>query len=933
MAYDFFKDKFWSGNIGIKPDGTHPFLSCYCSGYEDDDDKKECDIKSLSHCRPLKKPLFTLKGPVWISIQKLQCTVHETGKLVDFWDPDFKFGETDEWWDESKKIFAETNGGICQVGSFYFSAGFFRYLWCRWNTTNKIEQVRASIIELWLSQHIELFTDEEYKDLKYIFKCDGESQVFEKLIDLILPSTQTLNRIIFGFGWDFNGKLYNKLVNTLCCLGQRWLGVDATFSRCKGIIIFIGVKSRFSALTIKAEWGHFFGWEYLPDCKESYRFIVPPLARIVKKILKLGPVRTDQEDFQFSCDEAEQLQNLGRLTFKYIKEKLNNGRNLLTNEAGTHTYNLTELGRDCNVEQDIWHAQKRIFDDKVLLKGDPEYRLAVRDLTFIYNGVKQPGEPIILNGLFTGINWYSCCFEEKFADAVKRFSFELDFANVIDAFAKYRRSYQEGIRFRNEALIELESTPKYTECCDIMREILNLVHPAFWLSLFARWGFRAGDVLSNWLSWQFIIDVPVYNSQKDYKDGNVRWTKMNTDFVSIDLIETILGILRWPKTTLHNFGYQTFEHYMAHKRSFMSYWASPHYVSFEVRIANNMPLCVISDEQRAQNRIRLCLREKRMRFEYNNTLFKTLVAGTQGIEFTHGVTNYNLIWKCQRRPGYGVSQNLSQTVMYNMKHHEYVFVNIWNRHWPKDIKSRLQEIYTEFRAIYRYIKDLRKDPRNPCIRIEPNHDVAKQLADAYFDSLDLPLVREPWNKRKEENDALLFQLLLANVKLHRIKLKFNTNNTRTNNPKYKYRLIDPPHSDSSDENDIDDYDYEDVDNKALDAKERKRQNRILAPLIAAGDKRLKNWWVEEIPELKRIETVNRSKDAKRKVCLANDDNDEDAVAVTEIIKNLDAADLSCFQFETPPKSFIDEAFRAFRRRHSKATICNKLNYFSIKVAR
>ena len=49
------------------------------------------------------------------------------------------------------------------------------------------------------------------------------------------------------------------------------------------------------------------------QCKESYRALFPPLARLVKKTLYLGPYRPLTEIFTFSCDNAEGLAKNGKL--------------------------------------------------------------------------------------------------------------------------------------------------------------------------------------------------------------------------------------------------------------------------------------------------------------------------------------------------------------------------------------------------------------------------------------------------------------------------------------------------------------------------------------------------------------------------------------------------------------------------------------------
>ena len=547
----------------------------------------------------------------------------------------------------------------------------------------------------------------------------------------------------------------------------------------------------------------------------------------------------------------------------------------LVNKDASHSYNLDELGNDSVVEQDLWHALKRLDDDKVLLKSDVEYKLARRDLGFIYKGVGQPAKPIILNGKRTALSYYFGMFEDRFDSDYEQLDFELSLSFVIDAMCCYRRAYHRGSILRNEQLRRLTNMDKFAECCDVIREILIWVHSFFWASLFAKWAFRARQVQNtdNWTEDYRVMEIPVYNIRMDYELGNKRMVTITKDFVSTDLIETILGILRWSTTNVVNYGYQTFEYYCAHKRSFFSFWRSPHYQSFEDRANNDsISFAVISDEAKAQNRIKLCTSERRMRFEFNNTLKKTLVDGTKGLEFFHSVTNFGMIWKSQRNMLTALAQNKSQMMLYNKNHYDYVFINCWYTFWPKDIKARLQKLYTDFSVIYQKLKNLKRNPRNPCVTIKPNYDFAKQWVDDYVKTLDLPMIREPWNIRKQENDSLLMQILLTNVKAKRIKMNFTPNNKRTKLSNCNFRYTQE--SESENETDCDEEcEFEDASIEDLTDAERLEQHESNAKYILLGDKRMTKWRLKENPALKKIQALNKKLYNKQKVCTVDDEDE------------------------------------------------------------
>ena len=343
LAYDFFRDKCLNATLGVTT--TSDYYTSFC--HKHCEDHRDCDIKSLGECRPLTKPLITLDGPIFVQIARLKCVTHNVE--IDPWQQEFVFGETDDWLDESKNVFSNCNGGIVKYGEYLYSWDAFRYIWSSWTTNSKINKIRENVGHLWRSKMINLFSTSEYVDLCDIFGVSGYKEVFDKMIDLILPSIASLIKLVIDLGFHYALPLANKLVDTLLKLGQRWFGWDGTEKIGKGIITCLYLKFKMAILTVKGEFGFYLLWDYLPKRGESLQLIVPTIAKLVYKTLKYGPYRPDQENFAFCCDDAAKFQRAGKLIFDYVIKHFNDGKKKLWNVAKTICYDLIQLKNDCVV--------------------------------------------------------------------------------------------------------------------------------------------------------------------------------------------------------------------------------------------------------------------------------------------------------------------------------------------------------------------------------------------------------------------------------------------------------------------------------------------------------------------------------------------------------------------------------------------------------
>lgn len=931
LASDFFRAKCLNAAIGIEQGDGCEYFSCFCKKYKDDPDRKQCDITSLGGGYENKRCLFTLNGPIWIRVNKYKCNVHK--ESIDFWDPDFVFGETDEWFVQTQKVFKESGGGVARIDDTFFSYDFVRFLWSKWRTNTSVSGARRCIMQIWASKLINIFDDDEYEKLKIIFKCNGNAEVFEKMVDLLLPAVKTILSIITGLGWELVKDLKSELEDVIASMGFRWVGWDGTWNVVKGIMLFIGIFTRIAALTVKTEWGHHIAWEPLPNCSESYKYIVPVLARLVKKSLVLGPVRTDQKDFMFCCDSAEHFKNIGIKVFKYIRKKLNGGRRYLPNQARSYNYDLVQLGRDAMVSQDIWHSWHRLWTDHVLLKSDPEFALAKYDLGHLLMGVREPGQPIILDGKLTGDEWYEGWFWEKFESDTEQYQFELDMSETISGMVHFRRQYNEGSIIRNEAIQQLKAMEKFAQVLDVIREILKVVHWFFLLSLFARWAWIDGDVNTNWKYGDNKIFVPVYHTTNDFKQGKSRRARMSKYFVSVTVIETILCILRWPITKLPQYGYPTIEHYRARKIAYFDFWSLPHHFSFQQRADSNdqtIAWCVINEQsKKATDRIKLATSNSRTYYEFNNTLFKLLVSGTQGIEWTHGKANIILCHQAPRSYLYMNIELMSTMIHYNAQHYEYLFINVKHEQWPIDIQVRLQRIYTDYKTMYYKFKKLRSHPKNPCFRIYNKATIAKEYMSKYVDSLNLPKIHPKWNRKNGVYDRLLLEILLVNVKLKRVKIKINRRNRLTQDPLSQLSYVNDDDSDDDGDDDDESNHFEVPTN----IEQREEEYRLCAEVMKYGDKRFKKWPYNDNLELRQLATSNRNTQSSRQIKRGNvavDGCDEETV--DDIVKKLRITDLTKFELEPIPNIVVDEAVRLMRI-FTKRTICNRIQSFCYELAR
>lgn len=350
------KEKCIKTTIGIKTDGVLGRYSSKCQHHGKDG--KECDIRLNGGYDQFEHPIIGQLFPIYYQVQNLKCMTHRNqktkngkrqgrGQKVKIFEPEFELSEHDDWFDDTKELLKIAEGGIIKYGDYLYTWSAFRFIWNKFVNYRKVKEVRDDLINEWKRHWITKFKDEEWKMLFSVFDCNGHDQVLQLMFDAVLPSLQVLADLCKDFGFKIAVPIQTRLAKAIARLGARFWVWDGTWSFGKGIILFTGGKTQYVLICVKDQFGVYAAWELVPA--EKSKFIVPIVAGLVYKSLMFGPYRDDTDWFLFSCDNAFKHKKVPKKIFKFIQRELNGGNHLLTNEAGTHTYNLRKLAKSAKV--------------------------------------------------------------------------------------------------------------------------------------------------------------------------------------------------------------------------------------------------------------------------------------------------------------------------------------------------------------------------------------------------------------------------------------------------------------------------------------------------------------------------------------------------------------------------------------------------------
>ena len=550
------------------------------------------------------------------------------------------------------------------------------------------------------------------------------------------------------------------------------------------------------------------------------------------------------------------------------------------------------------------------FDrDHVIKKNDPEQYFANQDLAYLMRAVNLPPKKIILNGKHTLSSFYFGVLADRFDDEQSFFEMEYNLSKTIKAIKLHHGNIViSKTKTARESLQDILKIDKSTKSLDILHEIIETVHPAFWSSLISRWGWHNDDVNSSWIKKDNQLYLKIYNNDNDANNNNYTTTMISKFRVDKNLIETILKLLRYSETEMPNFGYQSIKHWKAIKSNWFAYWSSTHYVSFKYRQENDKGFCVLNwDLPSFISRKKLCLKNDRLKWEWNNSLFNTKTTGTIVNEFTHFRANSEGIHTSTRSLNLTIVQHAAFFINFNEAHFLYLFENNKEMNWPNSLKREFQAIYTEANLMYHYMLEHSK-PRQKLFNIQKQIDIAKQLMNSLIIKHKMPSKPNHWHKNAARNhQVLVLWILLIGIRLKNFKIKQPSNNQRTHNfNKYEEYEWD---SNIDSDDDLEQY-QKDAEYEAyciLQNKFNKKYKRYLSQ---------KHQYFT--PELNCIEKKTNKHQIKQ--------------SLKKKIKNLSKQDLHYFEFEPIPYHLVQKcAKQVFCERFSTKVICRQLHLAGFQV--
>ena len=326
--------------------------SCYlsfCQNYYNDKEKKQCQLVSCGYFDH-STPIITINQVIHYKKQRLRCKIHKVD--VDIFDENFILNDNDDYNEETKDTLFNDNNGIVKYGYWIFSWSVIKYIWSIFIATKKISLSRKYLIILYRIFYQQKYNDDdEYiqlNKLQRIFKLNGILELFEKLIENILPSRVVFRNLLKDIGYSFAIPLYKQHKIDLSYLSTRWIGYDATFRVAQCIQLKNYKKTRVALLTVTDEWGNWTESQLLPKCSESHKYIIPVLAMVVYRSLYYGIER--DEHFMFCSDNAVRDIALPQKVFVYLINNINNKQIILQNKDKKREYNLQHLGENAKVK-------------------------------------------------------------------------------------------------------------------------------------------------------------------------------------------------------------------------------------------------------------------------------------------------------------------------------------------------------------------------------------------------------------------------------------------------------------------------------------------------------------------------------------------------------------------------------------------------------
>lgn len=309
---------------------------------EDDERSAPCCIVAKG-LHKKSHPIISMNKAIFCDEKRYFCCTHQ--KAVDIWHPDFILGQTDEYGDELFNALQGEEPLLMKYGHYVYTAETLDAVWGNFVSFKKQSISRTILLKNWYRHYQYKMPTDQLIHLQELLKADGPRQAIEKLVVLIFPSEDTVNRFIQEFGFEYGAPLCQEHRRLLLSKGSRLFIWDATFRLAKAICLSPCHQTKVAVLNVMDEDGDLVHWKWLVYKAESFENLVPELAECVWWSLTTGPFR--DEPFVFGTDNAENQCRIIDLIFDCVIDDLNGGRRYINKDG--HRHDLWKLRKDSKV--------------------------------------------------------------------------------------------------------------------------------------------------------------------------------------------------------------------------------------------------------------------------------------------------------------------------------------------------------------------------------------------------------------------------------------------------------------------------------------------------------------------------------------------------------------------------------------------------------
>ena len=371
---DTFQDRKWAESILRQyseylvlslesTEGVDCELSSCCQKAAYDEDGSiingQCHFVTKG-IQPKCHPILLLNRAVYADERRYHCTTHQCN--VDIWDDNFSLGATDRFCTQILDALNGTEPILYKFGDFQYSMEAFESLWGVFVNFKKQSVPREILLENWYRHYCHKLSDhgnEEQDNLAELMGVAGPKQAVRRLVELVFPSTDTVNRLIQDFGLEYGLPICQEHKITMMKKGSRVFIYDGTFRIYKSVQLAHNVTTKISAFNVMDEDVDWVLTKMLRCKTESFENLVPELAQCVWYSLTFGPYRA--EPFIFGTDNAENQCKIIDLIFRVVIDDLNGGRDYIN--AHGKRYDLYDLMKISKVSYFVFNSLS-LWDDE-----------------------------------------------------------------------------------------------------------------------------------------------------------------------------------------------------------------------------------------------------------------------------------------------------------------------------------------------------------------------------------------------------------------------------------------------------------------------------------------------------------------------------------------------------------------------------------------